>query len=70
MPNQLNADEAANDEPKTYNDEAEGEDGGRDWQESAELDNLKGDLVDEDDGDPRRHSYPVRLTIVHFLDSV
>nr|CAB3266870.1 Tcf transcription factor 7 [Phallusia mammillata] len=63
MPNQLNSDEAANDEPKTYNDEAVGEDEA--WQESDELDNLKGDLVDEVDRDPRRPSYDNKVNAQH-----
>merc|ERR1712179_104462 len=55
---QLNSDEAANDEPKTYNDEnGMGQDPERDWHETAELNDLKGDLVGEVDPDPRRPSY-------------
>ena len=57
---QLNSDEAANDEPKTYNDEnGMGQDPERDWHENAELNDLKGDLVGEVDPDPRRPSYDV-----------
>ncbi|XP_078495261.1 uncharacterized protein LOC144750070 [Ciona intestinalis] len=57
---QLNSDEAANDEPKTYNDERVGEEDERGWHENDELDNIKGDLVEEEDRDPhRRQSYDV-----------
>ena len=51
---QLNPDDAANDEPKTYNDEASG------VYDSNDLNDIKGDLVDEDDGDPMR-AYTVRI---------
>ena len=68
---QLNSDEAANDEPKTYNDEnGMGQDPERDWHETAELNDLKGDLVGEVDPDPRRPSYDVSyfniLLLVYF----
>uniref|UniRef100_H2Z6Z4 HMG box domain-containing protein n=1 Tax=Ciona savignyi TaxID=51511 RepID=H2Z6Z4_CIOSA len=68
---QLNSDEAANDEPKTYNDERVGEEE-RGWHENDELDNIKGDLVEEEDRDPhRRQSYdhPAKVSSRGHRDS-
>ena len=48
----LNPDEAANDESKTYNDEGIRRDEG-------DLNDIKGDLVDEDDGDEIQRPYNV-----------
>ena len=56
---QLNPDDAANDEPKTYKDEAiNGED-------SNDLNDIKGDLVDEDDGDSMQGSFEVLNACLH-----
>jgi len=52
---QLNPDDAANDEPKTYNDEAIG----GEYNTGNELNDIKGDLVDEVDGDAIQRSYEV-----------
>ena len=60
---QLNPDEAATDEPTTYKDEAIGGD------DSNDLSDIKGDLVDEDDGDPIRQSYEVRKLITFLCIS-
>ena len=68
MPQQ-NPDDAANDEPKTYTDEAIGGD------DSNDLNDIKDDLVDEDDIDPIHRSFevssnlPTRLFYfcIHFL---
>ena len=49
----LNPDEAANDEWKTYHDEGFGRDEGHD------LNDIKGDLVNEDDEDEIRQPYQV-----------
>jgi len=54
----LNPDEAANDEWKTYNDEGFGRDEGHD------LNDIKGDLVNEDDEDEIRQPYQV--SELHF----
>ena len=52
---QLNPDDGANDEPKTYKDE--------DIYESNDLNDIKGDLVDEDDGDHMQRTFEVSNTI-------
>ena len=50
---QVNPDEPVTDEIKTYNDESIGRDEGHD------LNDIKGDLVDEDDGDEIQQGYNV-----------
>ncbi|XP_076823962.1 uncharacterized protein LOC143470013 isoform X2 [Clavelina lepadiformis] len=58
---QLNPDEAANDERKIFNDESVGEDEVGGWQDS-ELNDIKDDLVDEDDVEPVRPSYDNKVS--------
>ena len=70
---QLNPDEAANDERKIFNDESVGEDEVGGWQDS-ELNDIKDDLVDEDDVEPVRPSYdvsrPTSATASFFIPNV
>ncbi len=57
MPQIQAADDAAHDEPKTYNDEK----GLENWEQDArlELENVKGDLVQQGDPEPQDQSYDV-----------
>ena len=53
---QINPDEAATDEPKTYKDEAIGD--------GDDLNDIKGDLCGENDGEQIRQPYHVSTTVI------